>query len=196
LGEKKADDITSFFPAPGGGRRGGGRVETATTSCYVTLCWLAPTLLLFSPTTNWEANWEAKDKAGYLGSVTSDFTFNVQYNAYTPTSGAEATWAFHGFLPNAVNKTYLLWTNTFDSWLFAPGDPYTLNVRMNTFLRDDCTPERYPGFCSQFHPAGSLYQMGRWTVKLDPASGKLKSMSQEVIFALWTTQWNQTNGQP
>ena len=92
-------------------------------------------------------------------------------------------------MPPMRTTYHLLWTNTFDSWMFDPNDPYILHNKMTTFLRGDCSPESHPGFCMDTYKAGSVYQMGRWTATLDPATGRLKSASQKVIFALWTDEW-------
>ena len=176
--------------------------------------------------------WEAGDRAAWESVVTPDVTFYVGGNSYSNTSGTARVWGFRGFLPNAPDGQ-LLWTNTFDSYLWDAADPYTLHVRMATFLRYPASSALYPGFivsANETYPAGSLYQLvrchfvfvgermrrvsrrrhgyatvhrvhsvyscvcvcvcvcvaqGRWTCKFEPKTGKIQSMVQEVVWALW-----------
>ena len=131
-------------------------------------------------------NWEAKNKEAWEAAVTDDIDMYVEGNHYSKNTGKDKVWAFRGFLPDAPDGN-LLWTNMYDSWHFDPNDANTLYARMTTYLRSECNPDKYPGFCkgSLPHPAGSLYQLGRWTCKFDPKTGKVRYMHQEVVFALW-----------
>ena len=98
--------------------------------------------------------------------MTPDVTFYVEGNSYSNTSGTAGVWGFRGFLPNAPDGQ-LLWTNTFDSYLWDAADPYTLHVRMATFLRYPASSALYPGFIAsdkETYPAGSLYQLVRCDV--------------------------------
>ena len=134
---------------------------------------------------------------------TDDIDMYVEGNEYSRNTGKAAVWRFREFLPSAPDGQ-LLWTNTYSSWLFDPQDSNTLYATMTTFLRANCTrvdpcappqaqsltrpprmPELYPGFCHAPAPTGSLYQLGRWTCKLDPDTGKVRYMHQEVVYALW-----------
>ena len=107
--------------------------------------------------------WEAGDRAAWESVVTPDVTFYVGGNSYSNTKGTARVWGFRGFLPNAPDGQ-LLWTNTFDSYLWDAVDPYTLHVRMATFLRYPASSKLYPGFIvsdKETYPAGSLYQLVR-----------------------------------
>ena len=107
--------------------------------------------------------WEAGDRAAWESVVTADVKFYVAGNSYSNTSGTAAVWGFRGFLPNAPDGQ-LLWTNTFDSYLWDAADPYTLHVRMATFLRYPASSALYPGFiasANETYPPGSLYQLVR-----------------------------------
>ena len=107
--------------------------------------------------------WEAGDRAAWESVVKPDLTFYVGGNSYSNTSGTARVWGFRGFLPNAPDGQ-LLWTNTFDSYLWDAADPYTLHVRMATFLRYPANSTLYPGFIAsktETYPAGSLYQLVR-----------------------------------
>ena len=107
--------------------------------------------------------WEAGDRAAWESVVTPDVRFYVGGNSYSNTSGTAGVWGFRGFLPNGPDGQ-LLWTNTFDSYLRDAADPYTLHVRMATFLRYPASSALYPGFiasANDTYPAGSLYQLVR-----------------------------------
>ena len=107
--------------------------------------------------------WEAGDRAAWESVVTPDVKFYVGGNSYSNTSGTARVWGFRGFLPNAPDGQ-LLWTNTFDSYLWDAADPYTLHVRMATFLRYPASSKLYPGFIAsktETYAAGSLYQLVR-----------------------------------
>ena len=107
--------------------------------------------------------WEAGDRAAWESVVAPDVKFYVGGNSYSNTSGRAGVWRFRGFLPNAPDGQ-LLWTNTFDSYLWDAADAYTLHVRMATFLRYPASSKRYPMFIAsdtETYPAGSLYQLVR-----------------------------------
>ena len=140
-------------------------------------------------------NWEAKNKAAWEAAVTDDIDMYVEGNSYSKNKGKDKVWNFRGFLPDAPDGN-LLWTNMYDSWHFDPNDSNTLYARMTTYLRSECNPDKHPshkGFCVGSHKAGSLYQLGRWTCKFDPKTGKVRYMHQKVEFALWLNSTNTTS---